>query len=417
MVDAVIGLGSSLGGREDTLRLAVQALDAAEGVEVSRVARLYRTQPMGAATRWFLNSAVRVRTRRSPRGLLDLCKSIERRLGRRPSARWSDRALDLDILLFGGHVRRGAGLTLPHPGLLERSFALVPALEVAPDLVHPIRGCRLDRIPLPAGPAPAVCGTLSAPALARSHAPQYTGRGQGSRSARMKLFLDTANLDEIREVASWGILDGVTTNPTLIAREGRDFVETIHEICEIVQGPVSAEAVSRDAEGLIREGRLLAQVHEHIVVKVPMSVEGLKATRVLSDEGIDVNVTLIFQPAQALLAARAGAAYVSPFLGRLDDLGQDGVDMISQCARIVGADPELGTSVLAASIRNPGHAISVALAGADVATIPYKVFRAMLHHPLTEQGLNAFLEDWSKTADPDITGQVTRWLARRGSRA
>lgn len=415
--DAIIGMGSSLGDREGALRLAVQALDAAEGVEVVAVARLYRTLPMGAAAGWFLNSAVRVRTRRSPRALLALCKALERRLGRRPSARWSDRALDLDILLYGDRVRRGSALRLPHPGLAERSFALVPAREVGGELIHPVLGARLDHLPTPAGPAPCPVGVLAAPALASSRAPQYTGRRLGRRSTRMKLFLDTANLDEIREVASWGILDGVTTNPSLIAREGRDFVQTIHDICEIVNGPVSAEVVAQDAEGMIREGRLLARVHEHVVVKVPMSVAGLRATRALSDEGIDVNVTLIFQPGQALLAAKAGAAYVSPFLGRLDDLGQDGAELIEQIVRILENYPELGTEVIAASVRNPAHAVAVALAGAHVATIPYKVMVALLHHPLTDRGLQSFLGDWAKLPDTDLAAQVSRWLAAHGRQA
>ncbi len=410
----MIGLGSSLGDREATLRLAVQALDAAEHVEVLAVSRLYRTLPVGAATRPFLNAAVRVRTSRSPRGLLQLCKAIELRLGRRPSARWADRALDLDLLLYGDHLRRGPALALPHPGLAERAFALVPAREVAPDLLHPGLGLPLALLPEPAGPSPAPCGALSAPSLARARAAHYIAGRVPQRSVGMKLFLDTANLDEIREVATWGVLSGVTTNPSLIAREGRDLAETIHEICEIVRGPVSAETVARDTDGMVREGRALARLHEHVVVKVPMTEAGLRATRVLADEGVDVNVTLIFQPTQALLAARAGAAYVSPFLGRLDDLGQDGVQLIEQCARLLRADPEVGTQVLAASIRTPAHVLSVALAGAHVATIPTRVMRAMLHHPLTTQGLDAFLADWARQPDGDVVASVERFLAQRG---
>lgn len=230
----------------------------------------------------------------------------------------------------------------------------------------------------------------------------------------MKIFLDTANLAEIREAHGWGILDGVTTNPSLIAREGRDFVDTIHQICEIVQGPVSAETVSPLAEGMIREGRLLARVSEHVVIKVPLTVEGLKATRALSDEGIDVNVTLCFQASQALLAAKAGAAYISPFLGRLDDISEDGVRLIEQIVQIYGNYPELGTEVLAASIRHPLHAVQVALAGADVATIPFKVLQAMVRHPLTDSGIERFMADWATVPDPDIEGQVKRWLEARG---
>lgn len=230
----------------------------------------------------------------------------------------------------------------------------------------------------------------------------------------MKIFLDTANLDEIREAHSWGILDGVTTNPSLIAREGRDFIDAIAEICDIVQGPVSAETVSPDTEGMVREGRLLAQVSEHVVVKIPLTRAGLAATRTLSDEGIDCNVTLCFSANQALLAAKAGAAYISPFLGRLDDVGQDGVELIEQIVSIYDNYPALGTEVLAASVRHPAHMTQVALAGAHVATIPFKVLNQLVQHPLTDKGLAAFLKDWDTVPDNDITARVTRWLAEKG---
>ena len=230
----------------------------------------------------------------------------------------------------------------------------------------------------------------------------------------MKIFLDTANIDEIREAQDWGIIDGVTTNPSLIAREGRDFVETIHQISEIVQGPVSAETVALDWEGMVREGRLLARISEHVVVKVPLTVDGIRATRVLADDGIDVNVTLCFQPAQALLAAKAGAAYISPFMGRVDDLATDGMQLIENIVQIYANYPELGTEVLAASIRHPLHVTQVALAGADVATIPFGVLKKLFRHPLTDSGLNSFLADWATVPDPDIAGQVERWLAAQG---
>lgn len=230
----------------------------------------------------------------------------------------------------------------------------------------------------------------------------------------MKLFLDTANVDEIREIHAWGVLAGVTTNPSLIAREGRDFVATIHEICEIVDGPVSAEVVAPDTAGMVREGRLLAQVHDHVVVKVPLTPAGLGATRQLADDGIRVNVTLCFQPVQALLAARAGATYISPFLGRLDDLGQDGMQLIAEIVEIYRTQPDITTNVLAASIRHPLHVAQAALAGADVATIPTGVFRKLASHPLTDKGNAAFLADWEKTGDTDIVAQVERFLAKRG---
>ncbi len=229
----------------------------------------------------------------------------------------------------------------------------------------------------------------------------------------MKIFLDTANLDEIRDAASWGVIDGVTTNPSLIAREGRDFVDTIHQICEIVDGPVSAEVVAQDAAGMLAEGRLLAKVHKNVVVKVPLSIEGLKACKALSSEGTRVNVTLCFQPAQALLAAKAGATYISPFIGRLDDIGQDGMVLIQQIVSIYANYPDLKTEVLAASVRDPLHVVQAAEAGADVATIPYKVLKALVHHPLTDKGNAAFLKDWASVPDQDIVGQVNRWMASR----
>ena len=231
----------------------------------------------------------------------------------------------------------------------------------------------------------------------------------------MKFFLDTANLDQIREAYSWGIIDGVTTNPSLVAREGGDFIERISQICEIVQGPVSAETVSPDAEGMIREGRLLAQVSEHVVVKVPLTIEGLKATKVLSDEGTDVNVTLCFQPMQALVAAKAGAAYISPFMGRLDDIAFSGVQLIEEIVQIYANYPALKTEVLAASIRHPLHMTQVALAGCDVATLPFKVIEKLALHPLTDKGNAAFLADWATVPDNDITAQVQKWLARKNS--
>lgn len=229
----------------------------------------------------------------------------------------------------------------------------------------------------------------------------------------MKLFIDSANLDHIREIHAWGVLAGVTTNPSLIAKEGGNFLETIHEICELVQGPVSAEVVAQDTDGMIREGRLLAQVHEHIVVKVPLVPAGLGAVRALTDEGIQTNVTLCFQASQALLASLAGATYISPFLGRVDDVSGDGMALIEEIVEIYAADPDLGTQVLAASIRHPLHVAQAARAGADVATVPYGVFKKLLNHPLTDNGNARFLADWETVPDRDITGQVEAWLAAR----
>ena len=214
----------------------------------------------------------------------------------------------------------------------------------------------------------------------------------------MKFFLDTANVDEIRQAASLGLIDGVTTNPSLVAKEGRPFEELIHEICELVQGPVSAEVVSTEADGMLEEARRLARIHEHVVVKCPLTSEGLKATRTLADEDIRVNVTLCFSPTQALLAAKAGAAYISPFVGRLDDISYDGMELIQQILTIY-ENYGFPTEVLVASIRHPKHILEAALMGADVATIPFKAFDAMFNHPLTDKGLAAFLADWEKARE------------------
>jgi transaldolase len=212
----------------------------------------------------------------------------------------------------------------------------------------------------------------------------------------MKFFLDTANIDEIKDACSMGMVDGVTTNPSLIAKEGRDFETVIKEICEIVDGPISAEVISTDAEGMIREARALAKIHKNIVVKIPMLVDGLKAVRQLAAEDIKTNVTLVFSPLQALMAAKAGATYVSPFIGRLDDLSQDGMQLIDQIVEIYN-NYAFDTEIIVASIRNPMHVLESALLGADIATIPYDVLRKLASHPMTDKGLAAFLKDWEKT--------------------
>ncbi|NMB46177.1 MAG: fructose-6-phosphate aldolase [Firmicutes bacterium] len=210
----------------------------------------------------------------------------------------------------------------------------------------------------------------------------------------MKLFLDTANIDEIREVNSWGVICGVTTNPSLIAKEGRDFKEVINTICDIVDGPISAEVVSTEAAGMIKEAREYAAWHPNVIIKVPMTIDGLKATKVLSSEGIKTNLTLIFSPAQALLCARAGATYVSPFLGRLDDIGHEGMTLVRDIADIF-AIHDLSTEIIAASIRSPLHVIEAAKAGSDIATVPYKVMIQMTKHPLTDNGIERFMADWA----------------------
>lgn len=211
----------------------------------------------------------------------------------------------------------------------------------------------------------------------------------------MKFFIDTANVEQIRQAASWGILDGVTTNPTLVAREGRPFEEVIREICEIVDGPVSAEVTALDAEGMIAEARRLASWAPNIAVKIPLIPEGIKAVRVLSAEGIRCNVTLCFSPVQALLAAKAGAAFISPFVGRLDDVGHDGMLLVQQILQIY-ENYGFETEVIVASVRTVQHVLQAALMGAHIATIPFAVLEKLFKHPMTDIGLEAFLADWRK---------------------
>lgn len=211
----------------------------------------------------------------------------------------------------------------------------------------------------------------------------------------MKFFIDTANIDEIKEAAALGILDGVTTNPSLVSKEGKDFRKLLDEILKIVDGPVSAEVISTEYDGIVKEGRELASIHKNIVVKIPLIKEGLKACKTLTGEGIKVNVTLCFSPNQAILAAKAGATYISPFVGRLDDISTSGMDLISQIVQIY-RNYNYKTQVLVASVRHPLHVVESALIGADVCTIPFDVIKKMFNHPLTDIGLEKFLSDWKK---------------------
>ncbi|MFI5359898.1 MAG: fructose-6-phosphate aldolase [Halanaerobiales bacterium] len=210
----------------------------------------------------------------------------------------------------------------------------------------------------------------------------------------MKFFIDTANLDEIREIKEWGILSGVTTNPSLIAKEGNvEFEDVIKQISDMVPGPISAEVISLETDGMVEEARKLAAIADNIVIKIPMTAEGLAATSILAAEGIKTNVTLVFSANQALLAARAGATYVSPFVGRLDDISQDGMDLIRDIVEIFNWF-DIDTEIIAASIRHPLHVLQAAKAGADIATVPYGVFKQMVKHPKTDEGIQKFLADW-----------------------
>ncbi len=211
----------------------------------------------------------------------------------------------------------------------------------------------------------------------------------------MKFFIDTANVKEIREAASLGILDGVTTNPSLVAKEGRDFNNVLREIVSIVNGPISAEVTTTNKEEMLGQGRELARIHPNIVIKVPLTLEGLQACKIFRAEGIKVNVTLCFSPSQALMAAKAGASYISPFVGRLDDISHEGMDLIRQI-RAIYDNYDFETEILVASVRHPLHVVEAALAGADVATIPSKIIKQLIKHPLTDSGQEKFLADWKK---------------------
>lgn len=211
----------------------------------------------------------------------------------------------------------------------------------------------------------------------------------------MKIFIDTANVKEIKEAASWGIVDGVTTNPSLIAREGRDFIEVVKEICSIVDGPISAEAISTECDDIVKEARQLSKLHRNIVVKIPLMKEGLKAIKILSKEGIKTNATLCFSPTQALLVAKAGATYVSPFVGRLDDISHTGMGLIRDI-KLIYTNYNFKTEIIVASIRNPLHVLESARLGADIATVPFNVLEWLLKHPLTDAGIEKFLKDWEK---------------------
>jgi len=211
----------------------------------------------------------------------------------------------------------------------------------------------------------------------------------------LEIFLDTASVEEIREAAGWGVISGVTTNPTLVAREGRDFHSILEEICGLVDGPISAEVISLNLEGMLKEARELAGVNPNIVIKIPVTPVGLQATSTLAGEGIRVNVTLVFSALQALLAARAGAAFVSPFIGRIDDTGQDGMEVLDDIMEIF-CNYDFDTRVIAASIRHTRHVLEAARLGADIATVPFTVLGQMFRHPLTDQGIAKFMEDWKK---------------------
>ncbi len=211
----------------------------------------------------------------------------------------------------------------------------------------------------------------------------------------MKIFLDSANIKEIREAASWGAIDGVTTNPSLVAKEGREFFSLLKEICEVVSGPVSMETISQDAAGMVKEGKTFAKLHKHIVVKCPLTKEGLKATRELTQSGIHVNVTLCFSATQALLAAKAGAYFISPFVGRLDDISADGMALIRDIKTIY-TNYAFSTQILVASIRHPLHVVEAAKIGADIGTMPFGVLESLVKHPLTDKGLARFLSDWEQ---------------------
>ncbi len=214
----------------------------------------------------------------------------------------------------------------------------------------------------------------------------------------MQFFLDTGNVDEVKQALDWGILDGVTTNPTLIAKTGRPFMQVAKEIVKLVDGPASLETVSLDTEGMVKEGRMLAEIGDNVVVKIPMTPQGMKAVQILESEGIPVNVTLVFSPAQALIAAKAGATFVSPFIGRIDDVSGEGMKLIREVKTIFD-NYDIDTEIIVASVRHPMHVVEAALIGADICTMPFEVMKKLFNHPLTDRGIELFLKDWEKVPD------------------
>lgn len=388
---AYISVGSNIGERLENCKSAATWLNGRNGIRIIAHSRYFYTEPVGYIDQpWFVNAVFAVETELSPLALLETLQLAQRAYGR-PEAgiRFGPRVLDLDILFYNDMIMDDPGLVIPHPRLAQRRFVLEPLCDIAPELVHPVLGISARKLLEGLLPGGSGCEPIDTKSFYSKNKKDVLG------DLFMKFFIDTANVDEIRDAHAMGMVDGVTTNPTLIARSGRDFREVIAEICEIVDGPVSAEAVSLDAEGMIAEARDLAKIHKNIVVKIPMTVDGLKAVGVLSAEGISTNVTLVFSSLQALMAAKAGATYVSPFVGRLDDLASDGMEIIEQIVTIYN-NYGFQTEIIVASIRNPIHVLESALIGADIATIPYDVIRKLAAHPLTDKGIEAFLADWDK---------------------
>ena len=408
MRQVLLGLGASLGDKARYIELALQRLNDDSQIKILRISSLWASDPIGPAKCLFYNAVVLIKTKHSPFELLRSVQRIEQELGRKRLIRWGDRVIDIDILLYADRSLQEEDLCIPHPEMLNRSFVLLPAKEIAEDFIHPVVGRSLHLIDSPKDQGTRKIGYFP---VAYPYKIQYF-RSQHSKEFGMQIFLDTANINEIKEAYKLGVIDGVTTNPSLIAKNGGDFIQTIYDICELVQGPVSAETVSQDTDGMVKEGRLLAGVHEHIVVKIPLTAAGIAATKILSDENIKTNVTLCFQASQALLAAKAGATYISPFLGRLDDISQDGVYLIEQI-RVVYDNYDFDTKILAASIRHPKHFIDVAIAGADVVTLPYAPFQKLLKHPLTDSGNEKFLKDWEGVPNNDIVQAVGEWQKKR----
>lgn len=385
-----------------------RALAALGGLGRVRASSLYRTEPLGDPDQpWYVNAVAELRTELPPEALLDALQALERAAGRPARRRrWAPRVLDLDLLLYDRLVLDTPRLRLPHPELHRRRFVLEPLAELAPALRDPRTGARADELKSglddPLGveklPPQAVQGTGETSPLA-------SGRPGGRRRSAMKFFIDTAHIPHIQEAAAQGLVDGVTTNPTLLSKEDGDPREIVRDICKIVEGPVSAEVVSLDAEGMLREGVEWSKVASNVVVKIPMTTEGLKAIRLLSDQGIATNCTLVFSPIQALMAAKAGASMVSPFVGRLDDVADanleflelqvPGMGLIEQIVQIFG-NYEIATEVLVASVRKPVHVIEAARLGADICTIPFAVLQGLTRHPLTDVGIERFLADWEK---------------------
>lgn len=379
LTPSFLSIGANVGNKIANIALAIRRLGATEGIFIEALSKFYKTAPQNYTDQnWFVNAAIKIQTTCSPKQLLDVLQTIEKE--QNPNGkpfRFGPRKIDLDIVFYGQRVINTATLVIPHPRMHERAFVLKPLCDIDRNLVHPLNGLTVGELfeQIKIDDSQAVI------ALAKEET--------------REIFIDTANIEQIKDANDMGMVDGVTTNPSLIAKEEGEFKDIIAQICKIVDGPVSAEVISLEYEGMVAEARELVKIADNIAVKIPMTVDGLKAVKTLSAEGINTNVTLVFSALQALMAAKAGATYVSPFVGRLDDLAQEGMGLIEEIVQIF-TNYDFDTQIIVASVRSQLHVLQSALMGADIATIPYDVLKKLAAHHMTDKGIESFLADWKK---------------------